>query len=1275
MASDKKQVELIIKANDLSTADLNKVAAAVEKLSNAVVGQVAAAAKGKGAFDELRASTQQLEQAGRALANTQGKLDLFRRQTEQAADLTKTLEGLRQKQADLQRQAAAAPNDKSLAKELAAAERETTRAEKALDRLNSRLDRTQQSLAAAGVDTKNLENEQRRLLDTATRTGASLETLSTAMASYARNAKQARDAEQAQQRLNDFRALADQLDRTAQSYSQLGAAARAAARDSASTEAQDALNPAAGLRRGLEGLQRVSLGNVAAVDAQVNAGGPIRNVDGQLRALADDQRAARALAEQIDAYRTQREAVIRSENALIAARKAAADYAAQIRAAAEPNEQLRVRAAAANTVLANAQQGFVAQSAALVTLENRLREAGVSVTNLSRAQQQLVAVSTQAQNAAERLAEAFATRGGSRGGGPAGFLGLTPYEIQNVAFQVNDFFTQLASGASVTQAFAQQIGQVVQIAPIGRALAAALPFIAAFTTGIAGLVIGLTRLNEVQRATRGFGADQVLRGGAGTFGDLTPERLTAIARAVEQAGASFTEARAAVQQFANLPIPQDRVEALAVATAQYAKVAGVDVPDATQRMARAFAGGSEAVLKLDDEIGFLTAEQRTFIREAQGTEQQAQAMAMAIDAFAARAREARTAASTPLSEALRELRLAWIALRDALADSGAISATVTILRGFADALRDLAAGVRAMGGWGALASIGIGTAGGAAVGGPVGALTGAALGVANIGRVGSNERAAAAAAGSPDPGRTSGSDFVGPPAPISSAINPNAAERTRRTAADAVAEREQEFEWNERIRRGLERNATAEQRRQSIEAAGARAREQFARQYENASAAELQQIQRRGEEEQRLALARKDRERAEGAAARDREQRRRELSQIEEDIRAVQQVRDAQIRDIQESVARGSVAPADALRRIGEAAEQARTRLAPLAEEARRFAAENRGRDGLRDARADSLVASATRAVESDRPDRTAAEQALRTQMGETNRLIQERSSIIQTITALQQQGAITTWDAQDRTRQAYQTTNAEISASIDRTQQLVNAMQQMGLIAPGAFAATNAQLQLFRTQLTYVDPQITVIRGAIQNAFTQGGVQAFNAVAESIGKAVNGMASFGDVLKASGKAALDFFAMFLRMIAQAILQTYALAAAQAVIGAFGLSGAGVKHEGGVVGSGGRSRDVPASWFAGAPRYHTGGVVGLAPNERPIVAEVGEEVLTRDDPRNVLNGGRRNSGGDGPQQSIRNVLVMNEADIADAMAGAQGEKVLINFVRRNAQSIRQFLGG
>lgn len=58
-------------------------------------------------------------------------------------------------------------------------------------------------------------------------------------------------------------------------------------------------------------------------------------------------------------------------------------------------------------------------------------------------------------------------------------------------------------------------------------------------------------------------------------------------------------------------------------------------------------------------------------------------------------------------------------------------------------------------------------------------------------------------------------------------------------------------------------------------------------------------------------------------------------------------------------------------------------------------------------------------------------------------------------------------------------------------------------------------------------------------------------------------------------------------------------------------------HSGGIVGRGGTSGFVPALAFAGAPRLHTGG--WIKPGEVPIIAKVGEEVLTENDPRHIKN--------------------------------------------------------
>jgi len=71
---------------------------------------------------------------------------------------------------------------------------------------------------------------------------------------------------------------------------------------------------------------------------------------------------------------------------------------------------------------------------------------------------------------------------------------------------------------------------------------------------------------------------------------------------------------------------------------------------------------------------------------------------------------------------------------------------------------------------------------------------------------------------------------------------------------------------------------------------------------------------------------------------------------------------------------------------------------------------------------------------------------------------------------------------------------------------------------------------------------------------------------------------------------------------------------ANALSGVFSGAGgifASVLHAGGVVGSAGPARMVPAMAFAAAPRMHSGGAVGLRHDEVPAILQRGERVLSR----------------------------------------------------------------
>lgn len=179
------------------------------------------------------------------------------------------------------------------------------------------------------------------------------------------------------------------------------------------------------------------------------------------------------------------------------------------------------------------------------------------------------------------------------------------------------------------------------------------------------------------------------------------------------------------------------------------------------------------------------------------------------------------------------------------------------------------------------------------------------------------------------------------------------------------------------------------------------------------------------------------------------------------------------------------------------------------------------------------------------------------------------------------------------------------------------------------------------------------------------------------------------DGSKSAGEALRDFVGNFARAIGQIIVQAMAAYAALIILNAipggaavakamdFAATAkhasdarkvsAGSNHTGGMAGGGPR-RQLDASLYLGAPKYHVGGIAGLAPGEIPAVLMQGEEVLTRDDPRHVANGGGQSG------QSIRIINVFTKEQALEYLASSEGEKVQLNMVERNASAIKRILG-
>jgi len=243
----------------------------------------------------------------------------------------------------------------------------------------------------------------------------------------------------------------------------------------------------------------------------------------------------------------------------------------------------------------------------------------------------------------------------------------------------------------------------------------------------------------------------------------------------------------------------------------------------------------------------------------------------------------------------------------------------------------------------------------------------------------------------------------------------------------------------------------------------------------------------------------------------------------------------------------------------------------------------------------------------------------------------------------------------------------------------------------PGALEAFLAKMQAIQASAQKTAGAFTSLDKTIADSITTNGVQGIEDMSKAIGNAVAGTQSWGDAFRSVQQAAMQFFANLLLDIARAILKqiilnalyTYAAALGYGGVGnaagaAGGKATGGVFHSGGVIGRDtvSRSRTVDSAWFANAPRYHTGGVAGLAPDEYPAILQKNEEVLTANDPRNVLNSGAgaEQGGGEAIQQTTINNFVDAESFMGAALATPAGQKMIMNVLRANQTQVKALAG-
>ncbi len=202
------------------------------------------------------------------------------------------------------------------------------------------------------------------------------------------------------------------------------------------------------------------------------------------------------------------------------------------------------------------------------------------------------------------------------------------------------------------------------------------------------------------------------------------------------------------------------------------------------------------------------------------------------------------------------------------------------------------------------------------------------------------------------------------------------------------------------------------------------------------------------------------------------------------------------------------------------------------------------------------------------------------------------------------------------------------------------------------------------------IDVQIATIT-ASQQVFKQKMEDiATSSFGDFLGDLATGAKNFKD-------AFADMVKSFVAGVARMIAQELALRAIQSLLSGIGGAPAGggksaatLKkfHSGGLVGRGGMRVSMPLSplLFGHAPRYHSGGIAGLKPDEVPAILQTGERVLSR---RQTAMYDATIAAGSNAGRVTTPVVAIGDDAVANALAGAAGEDVVLTHVRNNWEGL------
>lgn len=1031
-------------------------------------------------------------------------------------------------------------------------------------------------------------------------------------------------------------------------------------------------------------------------------------------------------ARRIDGFRVMQQSVQAAEATFAEAQAEVLRLARAVGEADEPSEALARELTEAQRALSRAGQEMQRTRNEAVKLADGLRRVGVDADNLDAEMARFAAAAQRAGTASDQLQ--------SKLRGREGFLGLNPFELQNLGYQINDIFVSLASGQAPLTVLIQQGAQIGQL------------FSGFFTTLLkfGPLVIGITALLspligalvQASRAASSLADANAILAASGNATAATTQQYAEAGVQLRNLGVSAEDAKTALKTFHDSGLDPAGLDRYTQVLGDASK-AGLDLGDTSKLLTEALTGGQDAVRALNDEFGFLTPSEEAQIEKMIASGQESEARRILFEKFEDTAQRMADKANGPWGKAWDNLTSAFNNFTRAISNS----APFRTLGSWLDWIRDKITGAMddiayflnyasKRGLWGTLQDAGF-------------------FGAVDTSRVTDAQREAAEFANRRGRSRTD-SPF------------PAAAQDDTREGARAVRDLKEELREAREETKKLSREETiaAAQRKARLEATGSpaqvaeqariageiagikydekaekeaakaakkaksaadkakRAAETLARQrlsIEEQLQRDLASLEAKADRnsvqslEDRLGavdkaytglfqkiaeLQRKGGTTIGGMPIAEYEAQARAQMQIlknqeqmkfyEDSINAAVKDRTDQLKAVEEAYDRGDRTPVQAAEQTEEIVSRFSPQIDKLASDALAFAQSLR--TATPDPRLEAFVSRMERmaARNSGGQDRNTAKAAFEKIIAEEGQklqaIIQQRDALVTAENTLVELGVKTRRDAQTAIEQAYSRTTplireqAEVMDTLLR--QFVTRYPEMQTF----YDTWQAKLQGIAATSEYVDARYTQLKSGVDGLITQNALNGIDQMAQALARLALGQRDVMGTLGQLGIAFGNFIAETLIGLGKLIMQMILLSAIERAtgipVGAIlrTMSVAGL-HTGGVVGQERTfSRRVPEAAFLNAPRYHGGGIAGFAPDEVGAVLKRNEEILTTSDPRHRFNLG---SGAPPPAPEptpFRQVLAIGEEEIANALAGPAGEKVVMTHIRRNKTTLKQFVG-